>query len=353
MLLLVIGIVAVYDVSLFRAYTLFGDKYYFLKNQLVWAVVGLSAVFVLSKLDYHFLAHLAPLALVLSCALLIAVLIPGVGTKIYGARRWLTIGSFLTVQPSEILKISLVIYLAAWLGDELKRPLVFRSYFITFCLLMLSVIGLVMFEPDFGTTFIIVVSSFIVYFVSGAPIVQFGYLIPFAVAGGLALIKISPYRLNRLKAFLDPSIDPQGVSYHINQILLALGSGGIFGLGLGQSRQKFEYLPEVNTDSIFAVIGEETGFVGAIVLISLFVFLIYRGIRVALRAPDKFGQLLAIGIVGTIAIQFLVNLGSMVALFPLTGVTLPFISYGGSSLVIVLAMIGVLLNVSQNRRRDG
>ncbi len=349
--LLVVGVIAVYDVSVFRAFTLFGDKYYFFKNQVLWGALGLVGMAVMSKIDYHYYARLAPVLLFGSLALLALVLIPGVGTTVYGAQRWINFGSVLTIQPSEIYKLTLIVYLSSWLGGQLARPIIFFSEFVTFGALMALSVGLVMMEPDFGTTFIMVASAFVVYFVSGAALKQFLYFSPLVLGGAVAFIKFEPYRLNRLKSFLDPTIDPQGISYHINQILLALGSGGLFGVGLGQSRQKFEYIPEVNTDSIFAVIAEELGFVGSLLLIGLFVFLGYRSLKIAQKAPDKYGRLLAIGITSVIAIQALVNLGSMVALFPLTGVTLPFISYGGSSLVITLVSIGVLLNISSQRRK--
>ncbi len=209
------------------------------------------------------------------------------------------------------------------------------------------VVGLVLLEPDLGTSIIIVAIAILLYFAAGAPVWHFGIIIPVLAIGVLGLAVLSPYRMARLTTFLHPERDTQGSSYHIHQALLALGSGGWFGVGIGQSRQKYEYLPEANTDSIFAIIGEEIGFIGAIGVILVFIFLCWRGFRIAKRAPDVFGRLLALGITSWIAVQTIINLSAMVALMPLTGV--PFISYGGSSLIILFAGVGILLNISKAR----
>jgi cell division protein FtsW len=209
------------------------------------------------------------------------------------------------------------------------------------------VVGLVLLEPDLGTSVIIIAIALILYFASGAPVWHFALILPVLVVGVVGLAIISPYRMARLTTFLHPDKDPLGSSYHIRQALLGLGSGGWFGVGIGQSRQKYEYLPEANTDSIFAIIGEETGFVGGVAVILMFVFASWRGFRIAKRARDGFGRLLAIGITSWISVQTIINLSAMVALMPLTGVPLPFISYGGSSLIIMLAAAGILLNISK------
>ncbi len=204
-----------------------------------------------------------------------------------------------------------------------------------------------MLEPDLGTAVVLAVTSFLIFFVSGPPVWSIFLVCLLGLASGTGLIFTSEYRRQRLLTFLNPSQDPLGTSYHIRQILIALGSGGIFGVGLGQSRQKYEFLPEVTTDSIFAVIAEEVGFIWAKILILIFLLLIWRGISIAKKAPDEFGRLLALGIISWVGFQTLVNLGSMVALIPLTGVPLPFISYGGSSMVLILTAMGILVNISR------
>ncbi len=265
---------------------------------------------------------------------------PGLGISGGGAHRWLRIG-FITIQPAEIIKLTGVIYLATVFEK--------KSQFLPFVLLttLVTVITAV-FQRDLGTTIVYVAISAIVYFIAGAPLKYFALMIPVAAAGFLTLVITSSYRVKRVLAFLDPFSDNQGFTYHISQVLIALGSGGFFGLGLSNSRQKFEYIPEVSTDSIFAIVGEELGFLGAIFLIMLFVMLIFKGLKIAERSNDNFGRILAVGLVSWIGIQVIINLSSMVALMPLTGVPLPFISYGGSALVANLTAVGILLNISKN-----
>jgi cell division protein FtsW len=258
-----------------------------------------------------------------------------------GARRWINLG-FFVLQPAELTKLVLVIYLSAWFSAKEKGRLA------SFLILMGMVVGLVILEPDLGTAIIIIATAVTLYFFSGAPVTQFLVLIPFLGTGVLALAVFSPYRFRRLTTFLNPESDPQGASYHIRQAVIALGSGGLFGVGIGQSRQKYEYLPEANTDSIFAIIGEEIGFLGAILLIGLFAFVIWRGFRIAKRVTDPFGRFLALGITVWFGYQVAINIAAMVALIPLTGVPLPLISYGGSSLVMMLASLGILVNISRS-----
>jgi cell division protein FtsW len=335
-----IGLVFIFEASSVSAARDFGNKYYFLKDQLVWFVLGMILMGLASHFDYHRLYLLALPLVLTSILLLLLVYAPGLGVKVLGARRWLNLGVF-TLQPAEAAKLALTIYLSAWFSFKEKGRLP------AFVILVGLMVGLVVLEPDLGTAVVICLTALILYFVSGAPIFHFLMLVPASLAGILGLALVSPYRLRRLTTFLNPSEDPLGASYHIRQILLALGTGGFFGLGLGKSRQKFEYLPEAMTDSIFAIIAEEIGFLGALILIGLFLFIIFRGVKIALSAPDRFGQLLAFGIISWLAVQILVNLGAMVSLIPLTGVPLPFISYGGSSLVVNLVGIGIILNISK------
>ena len=332
------GLLMVYNASTLEAFRNFGDKYYFLKNQLVWMLVGWLGLIFISFLDYHLFEKLAFPLLIINIFFLFLVLLPGLGTEVKGARRWLNLG-FFAFQPTETLKTVLVIYLATWLNK--KRKL------LAFLLLMGLILGLTILQPDLGTAIVIIGSAFLVFFMSGAPIGRLFLMSCLVLLLGVSLILISPYRRARLKSFLDPTSDPLGSSYHIRQALIALGSGGWTGVGLGLSRQKYQYLPEATTDSIFAVVAEETGFLGGGLLLGVFVLLIQRGFKIAQKARDHFGRLVATGITSWIAIQFFINLAAMVALVPLTGIPLPLISYGGSSLVVTLISLGILLNISR------
>lgn len=336
------GILMVYDSSVAIAIRDFGNQYYYVRDQLKWLVVGFAALTVFSLVDYHYWYKIALPMLLVTLALLLAVFLPGIGVRALGAHRWINFG-FFVLQPAELAKLVLVMYLSAWFSARERGRLV------AFALLVAMVVGLVLLEPDLGTSVIIVAIALILYFSSGAPVLHFAAIIPVLGAGILLLAIISPYRMARLTTFLHPEQDPLGSSYHIRQALLGLGSGGWFGVGIGQSRQKYEYLPEANTDSIFAIIGEETGYVGAVAVILMFVLVSWRGFRIAKRAGDGFGRLLAIGVTSWISVQSIINLSAMVALMPLTGVPLPFVSYGGSSLIIMLAAVGILLNISKTQ----
>jgi cell division protein FtsW len=342
LVLCVIGIVMVYNSSVAIAIRDFADQYHFVREQGRWLALGLVGLFVCARIPYKTWYALAFPMLLGTIGLLLAVFIPGLGVRALGAHRWLNLGVFI-LQPAEVAKLTMVMYLSAWFANKEKGRLA------AFVLLLAMVVGLVVIEPDLGTATIILGTALAMYFYSGAPLVQFALLVPFMLAALAGLAVASPYRFRRLTTFFNPESDPLGASYQIRQALLALGSGGLLGVGIGKSRQKFEYLPEANTDSIFAIIGEEAGFIGATLVVVLFAFFIWRGFRVARRAPDEFGRLLALGITTFIGLQAAINMGAIVALIPLTGVTLPFISYGGSSLVITLAAVGILLNISRHR----
>jgi cell division protein FtsW len=331
------GLVMIYNASSFEAYQVFGDKFYYVKNQIVWALLGLIVMLGLSRFSYRNFQHLTLPLLLINAVLLLIVLIPGIGIKILGARRWLNLGTF-SFQPSELLKVTLTIYLADWFSQ--KRP-AGPIFLIVFFLLALIVL-----QPDMGTALAILGMVVCVYFISGAPlkkILFFGLIVLLLAA---MLIFSSSYRRNRIATFIDPSHDPLGKSYHVRQILIALGSGGLLGMGLGQSRQKYQYLPESTTDSIFAVIAEETGFLGGLILIAAFLFFCYLGFKVARRSANRFGLLLASGLTSWIGVQALINFGAMVSLLPLTGIPLPFVSYGGSSLLAAMASVGIIINIS-------
>jgi cell division protein FtsW len=340
--LVVFGILMVYNASILEAYQQgYEDKYYFLKFQSLWALVGLGFAAAAMIVDLERVKKAAPLLFLGTFLLQALTLAPGLGVKAYGAQRWLRFGSF-QVQPSELAKLVFVVYLAAWLSS--------KPSFSRFLFLSGALSGLVLLGRDLGTAVIIFLTGLAVYFVSGAPIMHLILIIPPAIAALVLAIVVAPYRMNRILALRNPLRDPMGSSYHIVQILLALGSGGLFGLGIGQSRQKYQFIPAVSTDSIFAVIGEELGFVGGAALIAAYLILAWRGFRIAQEQTQRFKRLLAFGITAWLSIQAFVNLGAMVALFPLTGVPLPFVSRGGSNLVVSLIGVGLLLNISWNRK---
>lgn len=333
-----IGLVAVANASAPQALNVFSDKYYFIKQQLIWVLLGMVALFVASKINYKFWSKVATPLFLFNVLLLILVLIPGIGVKVLGARRWILIDSFY-FQPSELIKLSLALFMAKFITS--KKP----SFYYLIPLVLVG--GLIMLEPDLGTTLVVAMSAMAQIFVSGLGIWHF--LIA-TLGGGLSvfvLIITSNYRRQRLMTFFEQTSDPLGRSYHIKQILLALGSGGFFGIGLGQSRQKYLFLPEAATDSIFAVIAEEMGFLGAIVIISLFIYFIYKCFKIIRSAPDDFSKILALGLGVWLGGQAILNMGSVVAIVPLTGIPLPFVSYGGSSMVTALTATGILLNISK------
>jgi cell division protein FtsW len=347
LLLTLFGLLMIYDSSVVLAQRDFADRFYYVKNQILWASFGIFLLLVFLNLDYHKVAYVAPLALVFGIILLIIVLIPQITPEILGARRRFELGP-LTIQPAELVKLLFVLYLSSkFAKSQTEKGEALRL--LPFLFILGILIGLVVAEPDLGTAIILAATGIIVYFVSGGSIKYFLVLLPLFVILGFGLALISPYRAARLTTFFNPQVDPQGQSYHVNQILIALGNGGMFGRGLGQSRQKYEYLPEAPTDSIFAVIAEELGFVGALAFLSAFLFVIYRGFKIACSASDRLGFILAFGITSWITLQGLVNLAGMVLLLPLTGVPLPFVSYGGSALVTMMAGIGILLNISRQQ----
>lgn len=341
---LVFGILMVYDASSGQAAQVFNNKYFFLREQLKWAAIGIIAGFVAYFYDYRKLKKFALPFLIGTIILLLAVFLPGIGVRAYGASRWINLG-FTVFQPSEMAKLAVIIYLSTWLTVREKGKLG------AFLLLVGLVVGLIILEPDMGTAIVLFITSLVIYYLSENTIWGLIFLLPILATGVIGLSLRSPYRVKRLLTFLDPNTDPLGASYHIRQALIALGSGGIFGLGLGNSRQKYFYLPEATTDSIFAIIGEELGFVGAFLLILAFAVFFYQSVKMTLETEDPFGRLLGMGIISWLATQTLINLFSIVALMPLTGVPLPFISYGGSALVVELIGVGILANIWRHNER--
>lgn len=339
--LVIFGLFMIYNASSVIAFRDFADKFYYIKEQSVNAALGLSALIFFTFFHYKRLYTLALPILCVAIIMLIAVFLPGVGVYALGAHRWIDLG-FTVLQPAEFVKLSLAIYLSAWFSTKE------RGRFLAFSMLLGLVLFLVLLQPDMGTASIILFEAIVLYFLSGASIRHFLFMIPAILIAGATLIFLAPYRLARLTAFLKTGNDLNETSYHVKQILIALGSGGIFGVGAGNSLQKYAYLPENVTDSIFAIIAEEFGFFGSVAFIIVIMMVIWRGFTISARSKDQFGKLLAAGIISFLGIQAALNLAAMTALIPLTGVPLPFISYGGSALIVDLAAIGILLNISRN-----
>ena len=343
-ILLSIGLVMVFSASSVIGLAEHSDPYHYVRRQSILAVVGLVVLFVLMKVDYHIFRPLALPGLIISFGLLVAVILVGQDTG--GATRWIRIGSF-NLQPSEIAKVAMVNYTAVYISTKRERVRRFFSGLLPVIVLLAGQFVLIMLEPDFGTGIALVFTVIVVLFAGGAHI---GQLVFLGIAASPILWKVmtlKEYRIKRLFAFLNPWADPTDTGWNIIQSLLAIGSGGLFGVGLGKSRQKFSYLPEHHTDFIFAILCEELGFLGGFIVIALFFIIAWRGLRIALRAPDLYGSLLAVGITSMIAFQAMLNIGVVTGTLPVTGIPLPFISHGGSSLLMSLASVGILLNISR------
>lgn len=348
LLTLGIGLMMVASAGVVYGKVRFGDEYYFFKEQLLGLGVGLVFLYVFQRIDYHVWQRFVVPIFFIALGLLVLVFIPGFGTTVYGAARWVQLGP-ISFQPSEIMKLSIILYLAAWLaGKGQAKTADFFEGFVPFLALM-SVVGfLIIKQPDTGTLGLIFLISLSIFFASGASLAHIAYLFMGGLAFLFILIKTAPYRLQRFLVYMNPEHDPLGFGYQMTQALLAIGAGGLFGAGLGQSRQKFNYLPEPVTDSIFAVLGEELGFMGTTVIVLLFLYIAWRGFRIASGAPDEFGKLVAVGIVSWIVFQAFINIAAITGLIPLTGIPLPFVSYGGTSLAGLLAAVGILLNISKH-----
>lgn len=348
-LLVVYGLVMAYSASAAEAYFRYGSSFYFVKRQLLWVLFGVGAMWILSRVDYAWWRRAAvPLAGLVLVGLL-AVLVPGIGTTINGARRWIVVGGQ-GLQPSEFAKLAVVVLVAALIvrrPREIESPVGFARL-VAICILPAGL--LIMLEPDLGTTLVLVVAVAAVLVAAGT---RLRYLFSLVAAGCLAvlaLIIVEPYRLERLVTFFDPWKDPQGSGFQATQSLISIASGRIFGVGLGNSVQKFGFLPEQGTDMITGIIGEELGLIGLVVLLALYVTLAWTCFRIALNCKELFGKLLATGITAIVVGQACINVGAALGLLPLTGVPLPLVSLGGTSLVVVLAGLGILLNIATNRR---
>lgn len=350
-LLVGIGLVALSSASAVLSYQKFGTHHYYVIHQILFGLLpGLILFTLTSRIDYHIWQKLSVPLLAISVILLTLVFLPGIGFEYGGARRWIHIGPLL-FQPSEIVKLTFLLYLASWLSNKGKKHVQNFSYgFLPFIVLIGVIAFLIILQPDVGTMAVIATIAFTMYFIGGAAVPHMALAGGAAIALFVVLINTAAYRLKRFMTFLHPELDPLGTGYHINQALLAVGSGGLFGRGFGHSRQKFAYLPEATGDSIFAIIAEEMGFLFGTFLLCLYGFIAYRGLNIAHNAPDDFGKFVAVGITAWIIFQAIINIAAMLSLLPLTGIPLPFVSYGGSALLVSLTAVGILVNISRHAR---
>lgn len=346
-LLVAFGVFMVYSSSSIWAEYKFNDSLKFLKNQGLFFLLGIIVMLILSKIDYHIYKKRANIIIGICFALLILVLIPGIGVIRNGSRSWFGIGSF-GIQPSEIAKVGLIIFVAKYLANNQNSMKKIKEGVLPICLVILSFFFLIMLEPDFGTGMVIVITLVAMIFISKVKVSFFIKIGLLGLLGIVGLIIVAPYRMARIVSFLNPWTDPLGSGFQIIQSLYAIGPGGLFGLGIGNSIQKHFYLPEPQTDFIFAIISEELGFLGVLIVSLMFLIIFYRAMRISFYSEDLFAKYLVFGLIFGIIFQAVLNLCVVVGLVPVTGVTLPFISYGGSSLLVSMGSIGIILNVSKN-----
>ncbi|MFP5343611.1 MAG: FtsW/RodA/SpoVE family cell cycle protein [Candidatus Limnocylindria bacterium] len=344
-----IGILMVFSSSAMRGYLSADDPFATVGPQIQWAALGIVAMIVMARVDYRYLRIVSIPLLIVSVALLILVFHPSFNVVVGGSARWLRIGPLPSIHPAEIAKLAMVVYLAHWFARRGTRIHGFWGGTVPFLIIVTPIAALVFKEPDLGTTTVIVLTAFAMFFVAGANMLHMGIIGGAAFLAAIA-VGLRGYQIDRIRTWLDPWSDTLGAGFHTVQGLLALGSGGLFGRGLGQSQVA---VPNAFNDFIFAEVGQEFGLVGSIVVIGLFVLLAYAGVRVALGAPDTFGALLAAGITGWLCIQAFINIAVVVTLVPITGITLPFLSAGGSSLIISFAAVGILLSISRETTEKG
>lgn len=347
--LVVFGLVMLFSASLVAGYLRSGNSLYFINHQILGLLLGLPAFIICSRIDYHLWRKYAFYFLLGSIVLLLLVFVPGLSANYGKAHNWINIFGF-SLQPSEFVKISFLLYLSAWLEVKQNKLEDFYHGIAPFLVVLGIIGGLMLMQPDLGTLSIIFATSVMVYFVAGGKWKHVLVALLIALIGFIALVNIKSNKMDRIECYKNPEISADDKCYQTNQALIAIGSGGFWGRGLGESRQKFMYLPEVWSDSIFAVVAEELGFVGSMLLFFLYFFLFYRGFVIAKKAPDLYGRILAIGIVSWIIVQTILNIGGTMNFIPMTGVPLPFVSSGGSSLLSILAAVGILSNISRQTR---
>ena len=345
-ILILFGIVMIYSSSSIWALYKFNDEFKYVKNQLLFAIVGIILVNLMSKINYNYYKKHSSLIFLISTLLLILVLIPGIGVIRNGSRSWFGIGQF-GVQPSELSKLSLIILTSKYLSKSNKLVKDIKKGILPILGITLFIFGLIMLQPDFGTGMIIVVSILAMLFVAGVNIKFFIGLGLIGIIGIIVLIVIAPYRMDRITSFIDPWSDPLGTGFQIIQSLYAIGPGGLLGMGFLKSRQKQFYLPEPQTDFIFSIISEEFGILGVLTVTGFFISILTIGIKISLNRKDEFAKYLSFGLTFQMLIQAAMNLMVVIGLIPVTGVTLPFLSYGGSSLLISMISIGIILNISR------
>jgi len=344
-LLLVVGMVMVSSASMSFGESYRSDAFYFIRRQIIWSAISIVVLLVLNKIDYHKIARISNFLILITIGLLALVLIPGIGVEVGGARRWFIF--IFSVQPSEITKIIVIIYLSDILNKKYRDIYRIKAILFPAFIFLLIITFLIFMEPDYSTAIIIWMVIFIILFIGE---VRFKHVIGIVITWGIFAVGylfLESYRRERIIAFLNQGSEASSSNFQVNQSLIALGSGNIFGLGLGNSMQKYSYLPEANTDFIFSIIGEEFGLIGTLFVILLFILFAFFGIRIAMKAKDYLGRLIAVGITSLIIIQAIINISVSTGLLPVTGVTLPFISLGGSSLVTMMAGVGILLNISK------
>lgn len=347
--ILVFGLVSLSSATAVVAYSKFGDAYSYFNKQIFGIGLGIIAFLFFSRVDYHLWRKYAFWFLIGSIFLLLLVFIPGLSATYGKARSWINIFGY-SLQPSEFVKLSFLLYLAAWLESRKKNLSEVSQSIGPFIAVLGAIAFLMLLQPDLGTLLIVAATSLIVYFIGGGKIKHLAVICIIGLLGIATIVHFKEYQQNRFRCLLDPNYDSADVCYQINQSLIAVGSGGIFGRGLGGSRQKYMYLPEVSGDSIFAIIAEETGLVVCLLLLGAYFTIFYRGYLISKNAPDDFGKILAIGIVSWITIQAVINIGGIINLMPMTGVPLPMVSYGGSAILAALSACGILVNISKQTK---
>ena len=349
--LVVIGTVMIYSSSSIIAMERYGDGYHYIKKQILFVLLGLVVMTGISRFPYRYWKKAAYPGVLISIVLLFLVIIPGFGVKAGGATRWLRVG-YLSFQVSELVKIVLVIFLAHYLAKKIGHIKEFSRVFVVPLVIMLIIVGLVLCQPDFGAAAIIVVVFVLMFYLAGSRIMYLAGFVAAVIPVGVALIVHESYRMQRLMSFLNPWEDPANTGFQIIQSFISFGSGGAFGVGLGNGMQKLFYLPEPHTDFILSVIAEEGGFVGVVIVIALFCILVFRGFSISFNCADLFGMLLASGLTTVIALEAFINMAAVMGLIPTKGLVLPFLSYGGTSLMMCMVAVGILLNISSRQEQN-